>query len=70
MPTAPRPSAQRVRREVMNGTRSRTSGGLTAKDLKYNPTTKKYVSRKASKRAKKMYANNNLKMYKAPAFGN
>ena len=69
MPAAPRSNTQRIRRQVMNGSLSRTPGGLTAKDLKYNPKTKKYVSKRASKRGKKMYAQNNLKMYKAPAFG-
>ena len=41
------------RAKVMHGTALHTSGGLTKKDLKYNKSRKKIVSRKRSTQAKK-----------------
>jgi len=41
------------RAQVMHGTALHTSGGLTKKDLKYNKSGKKIVSRRRSTLAKK-----------------
>lgn len=44
------------RAEVMHGTADHTSGGLTKRDLKYNPRSGRIVSRRKSAKARKLFS--------------
>ncbi len=54
---------------VKHGTLKKTSGGLGSGDIVWSPTAKKYVSRKRRAHGQRMYRENNLAAYQAPAFG-
>lgn len=54
---------------VKRGTLKKTSGGLGSGDIVWSPTSRKYVSAKRRAHGKRMFRENNLAEYQAPAFG-
>lgn len=61
------PQAQLIRREVYEGRRHATEGGLTKADLMVNKRGR-IVSKAAHEQGKKMYNKNNLAVYQAEPF--